>query len=188
MPDIKSICVYCGSQPGNNADYLEAAKILGESMALNRIRLVYGGGGGGIMGEIARVVKTGGGEVLGIIPEFLFKRERGSANSDLGEVIITRDMHERKHTMFEKSDAFVALPGGIGTLEEIIEIMTWAQLGRHAKPIVFANVGGFWDPLLELISHMSEEGFIHTSNKVRPIVANDPAKIIEAVLTASNNT
>ena len=185
MQHIKSICVYCGSQPGNDHDYLAAAQILGKSMALNRIRLVYGGGATGIMGEIARAVKTSDGEVLGIIPEFLVNRERGNAPFEPGELMITRNMHERKHAMFENSDAFVALPGGIGTLEEIIEIMSWAQLERHTKPIIFANIGGFWDPLLELISHMSAAGFIHRAKKVQPIVVDDPTKIVKTILAAT---
>lgn len=183
--NIRSICVYCGSQPGRNPLYREAAARLGSDMARHGIRLVYGGGTKGIMGEVARAVREGGGAITGIIPEFLLDKERGGAVSgETGEVIITRDMHERKHLMFERSDAFVALPGGIGTLEEIVEIMTWGQLGRHRKPIAFANVGGFWDPMLTLIGHMDEAGFIHTRANVQPLVIDRAENIVQEILKA----
>lgn len=191
MSKIKSICVYCGSQPGHHPEYIEAAKTLGKDMAKNNIRLVYGGGGAGIMGEVARAVLSNGGEVTGVIPEFLIPKERGNMGADggvdshaLGNVIVTKDMHERKTKMFELSDAFVALPGGIGTLEEIVEIMTWAQLGRHANPIVFANVNGFWNPMVDLMAHMAESGFIHTSKLLKPIIVNEPDQIVAQILAA----
>lgn len=191
MPKIKSICVYCGSQPGHHPEYIEAAKTLGKDMAENNIQLIYGGGGAGIMGEVARAVLLNGGEVTGVIPEFLIPKERGNMGADggidshaLGNVIVTKDMHERKTKMFELSDAFVALPGGIGTLEEIVEIMTWAQLGRHANPIVFANVNGFWNPMVDLMAHMAESGFIHTSKLLKPIIVNEPDKIVSRILAA----
>lgn len=188
MADIRSICVYCGSQPGNHPEYREAARALGADMAAKGIRLVYGGGGSGIMGEVAQAVRKAGGDVLGIIPEFLIPKERGNMGAnggELGEVIITRDMHERKTRLFENSDAFVALPGGIGTLEEIVEIMTWAQLGRHECPIVFANIGGFWNPMLDLMAHMAESGFIHTASRLKPLVVSDPAQIVSEIIRAS---
>jgi len=188
---IKSICVYCGSQPGHHPEYIEAAKTLGKDMAENSIRLIYGGGGAGIMGEVARAVLSNGGEVTGVIPEFLIPKERGNMGADggidshaLGNVIVTKDMHERKTKMYELSDAFVALPGGIGTLEEIVEIMTWAQLGRHANPIVFANVNGFWNPMVDLMAHMAESGFIHTSKLLKPIIVNEPDQIVSRILAA----
>jgi uncharacterized protein (TIGR00730 family) len=191
VPKIKSICVYCGSQPGHHPEYIEAAKTLGKDMAENNIQLIYGGGGAGIMGEVARAVLLNGGEVTGVIPEFLIPKERGNMGADggidshaLGNVIVTKDMHERKTKMFELSDAFVALPGGIGTLEEIVEIMTWAQLGRHANPIVFANVNGFWNPMVDLMAHMAESGFIHTSKLLKPIIVNEPDKIVSRILAA----
>lgn len=183
----KSICVYCGSQSGNHTAYVEAARTLGTNMAESGLKLVYGGGGSGIMGEVARAVKTGGGKITGVIPEFLISKERGNLGAnggELGEVIVTRDMHERKTRMFELSDAFVALPGGIGTLEEVVEIMTWAQLGRHARPIVFANVEGFWNPMIDLMAHMAESGFIHTASNLKPIVVNDPARIVNEIMKA----
>lgn len=190
MPKLKSICVYCGSQPGKPPVYLEAARVLGNEIARNNLRLVYGGGGSGIMGEVARSVKAGGGQITGIIPEFLIPKERGNMGADslgdeLGEVIVTKNMHERKTLLFERSDAFVALPGGIGTLEEIVEIMTWAQLGRHARPIVFANVDGFWDPMIDLMAHMAESGFIHTASNLKPMIVNDPAQIVSKIMEAT---
>ncbi|MCO5134321.1 MAG: TIGR00730 family Rossman fold protein [Phyllobacteriaceae bacterium] len=190
MPEISSICVYCGSQPGNHPAFQEAARILGKTMAKRNIRLVYGGGGMGIMGEISRAVTEHGGRVTGVIPKFLISKERGTMGAgdddedELGEVIVTRDMHERKTKMFELSQAFVALPGGIGTLEEVVEMLTWAQLGRHSYPVVFANVEGFWDPLIDLLSHMAESGFIHTRGRLKPLVVRDPAKIVEEILRA----
>ncbi len=150
------------------------------------MRLVYGGGTRGIMGAVAQAALNAGGDVLGVIPRFLMNKE--AAQQGLGgltELIVTEDMHQRKHALFEQSDAFVALPGGIGTLEEIIEVMTWAQLGRHTKPIVMANVNHFWDPLTGLLNHMREAGFIHTSNLVRPLVINTAEAIVPAILAAS---
>jgi uncharacterized protein (TIGR00730 family) len=182
-PSIRSICVYCGSQPGRDSAYVEAARKLGRAMAENDIRLVYGGGTKGIMGAVASGVLSNGGKVTGIIPEFLIDMEATRHSlGQLNDLIVTKDMHERKHRMFEQSDAFVTLPGGIGTLEEIVEIMTWGQLGRHEKPMVLANINGFWDPMLELIGHMRAEGFIHTAHKVQPMVISDVEDIVPALI------
>ena len=187
MPSIRSLCVYCGSQEGKNPAYAEAGHQLGREMAEANIELIYGGGAKGIMGAVADGVMSAGGRATGIIPRFLVEKESSGASLErLSESILTEDMHERKHAMFERSDAFVALPGGIGTLEEIIEIMTWAQLGRHAKPIAFLNVGGFWDPLLTLLDHMRGEGFIHTANLVRPVVVDDAGQVIAAINKAAS--
>ena len=182
MQPITSICVYCGSQPGNDTEFIKQAVILGKLMADNNIRLVYGGGSRGIMGAISKSVQDNGGKVLGIIPKFLIPKEGewDQSASNL-EIIITENMHVRKQKMFEQSDAFIALPGGIGTLEEIIEIITWAQLGRHEKPIAFLNIKKFWNPMLELIEHMKEAGFIHTANKVQPIVIEQTANTIREI-------
>ena len=158
MPRLTSLCVYCGSGLGTNPAYEEAARILGRSMADSDVRLVYGGGSVGLMGTLARAVLDGGGSVTGIIPRFLQSRERPMA--ELTELIVTEDMHQRKMLMFEKADAFVALPGGVGTLEELVEQMTWAQLGRHEKPVLLANIAGFWDPLVRLLDEMRRVGFI----------------------------
>jgi hypothetical protein len=155
---IQKICVYCGSGPGTDPAYVEAARTFGEILARNGTGLVFGGGAVGIMGTIAKAVRDHGGEVTGIIPEFLVAREHAMRGAD--DLIITRDMHERKRKMFEMADAFVAMPGGIGTLEETVEQMTWVQLGRHRKPILLANIKGFWDPLCALIEHMKKLEFI----------------------------
>ncbi len=157
MAEIKSVCVYCGSSPGSDPIYVECAEAFGRILARERIQLVYGGGGIGLMGTLARSCLEAGGTVTGIIPDFLVARERAL---DLDHnVIVTKDMHERKRTMFENADAFVALPGGIGTLEELVEQMTWVQLGRHRKPLAILNVKKFWDPLLALLDHQEAEGF-----------------------------
>lgn len=158
MSPPRKLCVYCGSGTGRNPAYAEAARSLGRAMAKAEIGLVYGGGSLGLMGEVARTVLAEGGHVTGIIPEFLAGRER--MLTDVSELIVTTDMHERKMTMFARSAGFVALPGGLGTLEELAEISTWAQLGQHAKPIVLCNIEGYWDPLITLFAHMREERFI----------------------------
>jgi uncharacterized protein (TIGR00730 family) len=159
MADLKSVCVYCGSNAGTDPEFTATAKDLGAALAAADIRLVYGGGSVGLMGILARAVLAAGGQVTGIIPQFLKQRELMLKEVD--ELVVTADMHERKRLMFEHSDAFVALPGGIGTLEELVEMMTWAQLDQHVKPILIANIGGFWDPLVTLFDRMTEKGFIH---------------------------
>jgi uncharacterized protein (TIGR00730 family) len=185
MSTIRSICVYCGSSPGRGEVYLEAGRLLGRSIAASGLRLVYGGGTKGIMGAVAAGARGAGGKVMGIIPRFLMNTEATeSALARLDELIVTEDMHERKHRMFEESDAFVALPGGIGTVEEIVEIMTWAQLGRHRKPIVYGNIDGFWNPMLKLIDHMRAEGFVHTAHLVQPLVVDTAEGIVPAILEA----
>src|ERR1700674_2990356 len=158
MNKIKTVCVYCGSGPGTNPRFVEAAKALGKALAEGGIRLVYGGGSIGLMGAVATSVLDHGGTVTGIIPDFLTARE--NVLTRVQELIITPDMHERKRLMFERSDAFAALPGGIGTLEELVEQLTWQQLGRHTKPILLANIDGFWEPLLALLAHMRATQFI----------------------------
>ena len=183
MSQNRSICVYCGSQNGNNPEFEKAARQLGTSIASHGLRTVFGGGTGGLMGAVAESAMVANGPVTGIIPAFLKNREAANLDRfDFDELIVTADMHERKHAMFEKSGAFVALPGGIGTLEEIVEIMTWAQLGRHRRPMVLANICGFWDPLLELLRHMGEAGFLHSAHLARPLVVSDPAQIVPAIL------
>ena len=150
------------------------------------LRLIYGGGGAGLMGAVARGCAEAGGKVTGIIPRFLMEKERaGNAPVAVDELIVTEDMHARKHAMFERADAFVALPGGIGTLEELIEVMTWAQLARHDKPIAIADLDGFWSPLIALLDHMRGEGFVHTGDRVRPLVIADVDAIVPALLAAA---
>ncbi|RYC17806.1 TIGR00730 family Rossman fold protein [Ciceribacter ferrooxidans] len=183
MNTIRSVCVYCGSQPGRDPDHIAAGRALGRSIAAHGLRLVYGGGTRGIMGAVAGGVLSNGGQVTGIIPEFLVDMEATRHSlGQLNELIVTEDMHARKHKMFERADAFITLPGGIGTLEEIVEIMTWAQLGRHEKPMVFANINGFWNPMLELLRHMREQGFIHTAERVQPLVIDNVEDIIPAII------
>lgn len=183
MNRIQSICVYCGSSPGRGDTYLKAGHALGRSIAGAGLRLIYGGGTRGIMGAVAEGAIRAGGKVTGIIPRFLVSKEATeTALQRLDELVITDNMHERKHMMFQKSDAFVALPGGIGTVEEIVEIMTWAQLGHHRKPIVFGNIDHFWDPMLSLLDHMKAEGFIHTGHLVKPLIVDDAEAIVAAIL------
>lgn len=179
---VSNICVYCGSGQGAKPIYAEAARTLGTALAANDIGLVYGGGSLGLMGEVARATLDAGGRVTGIIPEFLSEKEQMLTAAD--ELIVTKDMHERKQLMFLKSDAFVALPGGIGTLEELVEQLTWSQLGRHEKPIVVADIGGFWSPFLNLLRHMKEDAFIRAGLDVRFTVVSDAANIVPAVLAA----
>lgn len=179
---VASICVFCGSGAGRNPAYAEAAKVLGRNMAEAGISLVYGGGSLGLMGEVARAVLAHGGRVTGIIPSFLSEKER--MLREVNELIVTDDMHQRKRLMFERSDAFVALPGGIGTLEELVEQLTWSQLGRHEKPIVLANIEHFWDPLKVLLEHMRSEAFIRPGLEVRFGIVDRAEEIVPAVAAA----
>ena len=182
---IKNVCVYCGSGKGSNPAYAAAAHVLGKSLAAHGMGLVYGGGGLGLMGEVARATRESGGRVTGIIPTFLSEREQ--MLRDVDELIITDDMHQRKKLMFERSDAFVALPGGIGTLEELVEQLTWSQLGQHKKPIVIANVTSFWSPFLNLLEHMRDEAFIRKGLEVNYIVVESASKIVPAILEAAKS-
>ena len=181
-PIVNNICVYCGSGDGREPAYVDAALMLGTAMAKAGIGLVYGGGSLGLMGKIARAVLDNGGRVIGIIPAFLSNKER--MLRDVTELIVVEDMHQRKRLMFEKSDAFVALPGGVGTLEELVEQLTWSQLGQHEKPIILANIDRFWDPLLALLEHMRAERFIRPGLEVRFKVVDSAAGILPAVLGA----
>jgi uncharacterized protein (TIGR00730 family) len=176
MTDIGSICVYCGSGSGKDPAFLACAKALGHALAAHGIGLVYGGGNIGLMGAVAHAVLERGGHVTGIIPDFLKAREQ--LLHDVQETIIVPDMHTRKRLMFEKADAFVALPGGIGTLEELVEQMTWAQLGRHNKPILMLSINGFWKPLLVLLAHMREQGFIRPGLELNYLVAERVDEVI----------
>ncbi|WP_127090075.1 TIGR00730 family Rossman fold protein [Aquabacter cavernae] len=183
MASIESICVYCGSSKGADPLFAEDARHFGTQLARNGIRLVYGGGGVGLMGEVATAVALNGGQVTGIIPHFLISRERAFEHD--AEMVVTQDMHERKRLMFERADAFVAFPGGVGTLEELVEQLTWAQLGRHRKPILIANIAGFWDPLLSLLDHMRASAFIGGANPVEILVADHVDEILPKLRTAA---
>ena len=158
MAELRNVCVYCGSNDGTSPEYAAAAQILGRDIAEAGIRLIYGGGSVGLMGIVARTALENDGKVTGIIPQFL--KDREVMLGEASELVVTADMHERKRIMFERADAFVALPGGIGTLEEVVEMMTWAQLDQHEKPILIANVNGFWDPLVDQFRRMADDGFL----------------------------
>jgi len=176
---VETVCVYCGSGAGENRAFAEAARALGQALASADTRLVYGGGDLGLMGIVARSVLKHGGHVTGIMPGFLHGRERMLV--DVHELVVVDSMHERKHLMFERSDAFVALPGGIGTLEEFVEQLTWSQLGRHRKPIVLVNVHGFWDPLLELFDKMIGHNFIRSGFELKMSVADSAHDVLPVI-------
>jgi uncharacterized protein (TIGR00730 family) len=186
MQKIKNICVYCGSAEGDDPRYAIAAENFGRALAKAGIGLVFGGGSCGLMGVVARSTLNAGGRVTGIIPGFLDERE--IALQGLTDLIVVDDMHTRKRLMFEKSDAFVALPGGIGTLEELTEQLTWIQLGRHTKPLVIADIAGFWRPLLTLFAHMHNSGFIREGYDVRYLVAERVEDILPMILTTARRT
>ncbi len=180
MNEIRSLCVYCGSAAGRSPAYVEAAEELGRLMAAAGIGLVYGGGNIGLMGTVARSVLAHGGHVTGIIPSFL--KEREIMLDEAQETIVVPDMHTRKRLMFDKADAFVALPGGVGTLEELVEQLTWAQLGQHRKPILLLDTNGFWAPFVTLLDHMREEGFIRPGLDVGYLVAATPQDAVAALV------
>jgi uncharacterized protein (TIGR00730 family) len=183
MSKINALCVYCGSSPGTDPAFLEAAQAFGKILAENNIRLIYGGGSVGLMGALAQAVLKHGGKATGVIPEFLVRRER--PHRDRVEQVVVPDMHARKRTMFERADGFVALPGGLGTLEEVVEQLTWAQLGRHKKPILIANINGYWDLLLALIEHMRTVKFVPSAFDVEFLVATGVADILPTLRAAA---
>ena len=182
MSMLQTICVYCGSGPGKNPAFVKAARKFGKILAENDIGLIYGGGSIGLMGELAKSVLKHGGKVTGVIPEFLIARERMLEEAQ--EVVVTKDMHERKRIMFERSDGFVALPGGVGTLEETVEQLTWSQLGRHKKPILAANIEHFWDPLRVLFEHMEKLEFIRPGLTVNLLVVDSVDEILPRLRAA----
>ena len=186
MSKINALCVYCGSSPGTDPAFVEAARSFGKILAENDIRLIYGGGSVGLMGALAEAVIENGGTATGIIPEFITRRERPRQLAH--ELIVTRDMHERKQKMFERADGFIALPGGIGTLEELVEQLTWVQLGRHKKPILIANINNYWDPLLTLIDHMRAVKFVPSALNVDFLVADRVEDILPKMRDAALET
>ena len=183
MQPIQNICVYCGSSLGADPRFAEAADALGAAMAAAGIGLVFGGGEDGLMGRLAHAVIDNGGRVTGIIPTFLIKREH--ALKEAQELIVVEDMHQRKQMMFDRADAFIALPGGVGTLEELVEQLTWVQLERHAKPVLVADIGGFWRPLLSLIAHMHNLGFIREGLDLKYLVAEKIEDVLPMLATAA---
>jgi uncharacterized protein (TIGR00730 family) len=182
-PLIRNVCVYCGSAAGIDPLYELAAHKLGRTLALAGIGLIYGGGSRGLMGAIARAALENGGRVTGIIPEFLNNRDTRVEGAQ--SHIVVPDMHTRKRLMFEQADGFIALPGGIGTLEELVEQLTWVQLERHTKPVVIADIAGFWRPLLALFEHMREHRFIQPKFEVRYLVAEAIDDILPMIETAA---
>ena len=180
--NLRNICVYCGSGSGRNPAFAEAARDFGKILAAAEISLVYGGGSLGLMGEIARSVIRHGGRVTGIIPAFLSAREHMLLEAH--ELVVVDNMHQRKHLMFMKSDAFVAMPGGLGTLEEFVEQLTWSQLEQHQKPIVLTNIDGYWNSLLSQFERMREEGFIRRGLELHLEVVDRVDAIIPAITRA----
>lgn len=183
MSKIIKICVYCGSGPGTDPAFVQAARDFGAILADNDIGLVYGGGSIGMMGALARSVLDHGGEVTGIIPEFLMSRERALRGTH--NLIVTHDLHERKRKMFEMADAFVAMPGGVGTLEELVEQLTWVQLGRHRKPVLLANIKNFWRPLCALFDHMKALEFIRGDLNFDLLIADKVSDILPTLRKAA---
>ena len=179
---IKSVCVYCGSSSGSRPAYVRAARELGGILAERNLRLVYGGGRVGLMGTIADAVLAAGGEVIGVIPQSLVAKE--VAHQGLKDLRIVASMHERKALMAELSDAFIALPGGFGTLEELAEILTWAQLGLHRKPYGMLNIENFYDPLLAFFDHAVAENFVRQAHRDLVIADTDPARLLDSLASA----
>lgn len=179
MSEIRSLCVFCGSRNGNDPKYVEQAKELAREMAKRGITFVYGGGSIGIMGTLADEVLAHGGEVVGVIPEFLQNHEVGHGH--LTELIVTESMHERKRTMFERSDGFVVLPGGLGTLDETFEILTWKQLRLHDKPVVVLDTENYWQPFQALVDATIANGFAHESAKDLFTVVTEPKAVFAAI-------
>lgn len=174
---MKSICVFCGSNLGNGSIFVQTAQSLGTALAEQNITLVYGGSNVGLMGAVADAALKKGGSVIGVLPRFLQQKE--IAHPGLSELILCETMHERKKKMFELSQGFMALPGGFGTLEEIIEILTWRQLGLHEFPIAFLNVQGFYDSLLQQFNRMESSDFLSTKNKRMAIFESDIPTLIQ---------
>jgi uncharacterized protein (TIGR00730 family) len=177
-----NVCVFCGSSTGINPAYAEAAKSLGGLLARNKMRLIYGGGNVGLMGIVADAVMAGGGEVIGIIPDFLLKREVGHRGITRLEVVET--MHERKKRMADLADAFIALPGGWGTMEELTEVLTWRQLGLIKQPVGIINLNNFFDPLLDQLRKMVQEEFVRPAYLNVLLVETSPEKLLTAFTEA----
>jgi uncharacterized protein (TIGR00730 family) len=173
---VRSLCVFCGSSTGHDPAYAEAARALGRTLAEEKIRLVFGGGHVGLMGEVANATLAAGGEAVGVMPNSLVERE--IAHTGLTDLHVVGTMHERKAMMSDLSEGFIALPGGTGTLEEFFEVLTWAQLGEHGKPCGLLNVAGYFDPLLTVFDHMVDRGFLSPSNRALVLVEGDPTRLL----------
>jgi len=179
MTAIASLCVFCGSSPGKNPEYAGAAKALGRLLADENITLVYGGASVGLMGELADAALKSGGKVVGVIPDFM--RAKELAHPDLSELVVVASMHERKAAMSELADGFIALPGGMGTLEEFSEVVTWAQLGLHRKPCGLLNSQNFYDPLIAFLDSMAAQGFFHENRRGLVLAEDTPEKLLRAM-------
>ena len=179
MPALSSICVYAGSSPGARPDYADAARALGETIARRGLGLVYGGGDVGLMKVVADAAMGAGGHVTGIIPRALMEREVG--HGALSELLVVETMHERKLAMAERADAFIALPGGIGTVEELVEVLTWTQLGVHDKPCSVLDVAGYWQPLLAMLDHAVAERFLPEKHRQMLLSGTDPGQLLDAL-------
>ena len=177
---IKSVCVFCGSRDGANDKYRTVAIQLGQTIAKKKLTLVYGGGNIGLMGHLASAAQSNDCKILGVIPKHLMEKEVGKIN--LKNLIVTRNMHERKKIMYSESDAFIVLPGGVGTLDEFFEIITWRQLQLHKKPILLLNTNSFWDPLLDLLKHQIKSGFMDPSFNKLFVTVDEPNEAISYLL------
>ena len=182
MTEISSLCVFCGSKMGADEAYADAARALGREIAQRGVNLVYGGGGIGIMGILAHTVLAEGGTVTGVIPHFIMELEVGDPG--LTELILVDNMHDRKRKMFELSDGFITLPGGLGTLDETFEIITWKQLRQHSKPIVVLNAGGYWDPFKGMVEKIIDQDFAHAAAAELFTVVDTPAEVFPALAAA----
>jgi len=178
---MKRVCVYCGSNPGTRPEYREAAEHLGRLLAEQGLGLVYGGGGVGLMRVVADAVLAAGGEVIGVMPSALIGREVG--HKGLSDLRVVESMHERKALMVELADGFLALPGGIGTMDELFEVWTWAQLGSHHKPCAVLNVAGYYTPLLTFLDHMVDNGFLRAEHRRQLLVDEEPASLLDRMRT-----
>ena len=178
-PPLRWLCVFCGSSAGEDSRYLDAVTRLGQTLLEREIGLVYGGSKMGLMGRLADSVLGGGGKVVGVMPRALMDRE--VAHQGLTELLVTDSMHSRKSEMVELSDAFVAAPGGIGTLEEFFEVLTWAQLGLHRKPCGLLNARGYFDPLIHLLDHAEREGFVQKAHRAMVLVEANPAALLDQI-------
>ncbi len=173
----KSVCIYCGSRPGDDPTFTAHAEAMGRGLALNGWRLVYGAGDVGLMGSVARAAQAAGGATFGVIPEHLVKWEVGK--TDLTRYVVTETMHERKKVMFMNSHAVVVMPGGAGSLDELFEVLTWRQLGLHEKPVILLNTMGYWNPLIQMLTHIVERGFAEKTLLDYFVAVADPAEALE---------
>lgn len=174
---MKSVCVFCGSNPGNQSVFSQQAIALGKVLVKKNMKLIYGAGNVGLMGVIADAMLEEGGEVVGVIPHFLMAKEVG--HTGLSELIEVETMHQRKQIMADLSEGFIAMPGGFGTMDEVCEILTWAQLGLHAHPVGLLNVGGYYEPLIQLFDNMVAKGFLHPKNRELVLIHEDPEKLLQ---------